>query len=462
MYLKRFKITGIKCFEELNIHFPHDGDDYSGWIVLLGGNGMGKSTLLQSMALSLVEPLVGQRLLLSPVGWVREGRNEGTFDAEIVRGENDAAAGQPRKTPYEAKYVVTGTDEVTVDNQEYDQPQIVLRQGCRKSLGSGPHAAKRSGWFSCGYGPFRRLLGGASDEAKLIYTPGRQSRFVTLFREAAALVQCTEWLTSLYNRSQDPANLDRQKASSALGSVRDLINGLLPDNVRIERVDSEQVYFQTVGGAVVPVLDLSDGFRSFLALAIDVLRHIQESGPDFAACITNGREGPQVNTEGIVLIDEVDAHLHPVWQRSIGAKLCRTFPKMQFIVSSHSPFVAQAAAKNGLVVLRSTSESTVELVRDFDSVKGWRVDQILTSPLFGLSGTRDYETEDLIKQQTELVAKRQWEQLGPEEQSTLATLEAKLADRLTGPGETAGEFKRQSEMKEYVDRTVRELGTSGG
>jgi ABC-type sulfate/molybdate transport systems ATPase subunit len=54
MYLKRFKIERIKCFDWIQLDFPHDGNDFGGWIVLLGGNGAGKSTLLQAMALTLV------------------------------------------------------------------------------------------------------------------------------------------------------------------------------------------------------------------------------------------------------------------------------------------------------------------------------------------------------------------------------------------------------------------------
>jgi hypothetical protein len=132
---------------------------------------------------------------------------------------------------------------------------------------------------------------------------------------------------------------------------------------------------------------------------------------------------------------------------------------MQFIVTSHSPFVAQAASDGGLIVMRPTGAGgEVEAQRPVDSVKGWRVDQILTSPLFGLTATRDEETEDLIRGHAALVARRTWGQLTPEEKNQLTVLETKLADRLTAPGESVEERERQAEMDQYIAATLEEVG----
>jgi len=132
---------------------------------------------------------------------------------------------------------------------------------------------------------------------------------------------------------------------------------------------------------------------------------------------------------------------------------------MQFIVTSHSPFVAQAASDGGLIVLRPiTAEGTVEAQQPLDSVKGWRADQILTSPLFGLNATRDEETENLIRDHADLVAKRTWGKLTATERTQLAQLESQLAGRLTAPGETVDERERRVEMANYVDETLKMIG----
>lgn len=458
MYLRRFKISGVKCFENLEINFPHRGEDYSGWIVLLGGNGVGKSTLLQGIALTLLGPLAGQRLV-RPEGWVRESNPQGRIEAELVKGAHDSQLGQPRKKPYEVNFVVTGTQEVTIAGQPYDQPQLVHDAGQtdRKALYSGPYGAKRSGWFSCGYGPFRRLSGGDSQSRSL---PEREIRFATLFSESAALTQCEDWLTTFYSKSIDEFNSNRDQDKADLETIREILNRLLPGNVRIERIDSQHVYFRTVGEVVVAIPELSDGYRSFLALAIDMLRHITESGLSLTKIVEH-RDGqdPRILLQGIVLVDEIDSHLHPIWQREIGFRLRHFFPGIQFIVTTHSPFVAQAASDRGLLVLRPKAEDgSMEATQPVETVRGWRVDQILTSDLFGLNETRDEETERLLRKHGELVAQRMWKELNASEQAELAELEEKLSGRLTAPGETVKERERLAEMAAYVDRTLGALG----
>jgi predicted ATP-binding protein involved in virulence len=290
-----------------------------------------------------------------------------------------------------------------------------------------------------------------------VYSQGREARFATLFRESAALTMCQDWLTQLYSRSIDPSNPQREQAQRDLQTVRQVIDDLLPGEVRVEKIDTTNVYFRTIGGSTVPVPDLSDGYRSFLSLAIDVLRHVVESNTDFSPLVRPKQDGVEVLIEGAVLIDEADVHLHPLWQRSIGFQLRRAFPKLQFIVTSHSPFVAQAATEDGLIVLRPGEGGQVEAVRPVKSVKGWRADQILTSPLFGLSGTRDQETEQMIDEHSRLVARREWEQLSPDEQAQLIRLETELSERVTSPGETLEERERLAGMMKYVDRTLQHI-----
>jgi AAA domain, putative AbiEii toxin, Type IV TA system len=320
--------------------------------------------------------------------------------------------------------------------------------------------------------------GGGLEELKILFSGGSEARFVTLFREAAALSEGTGWLSALYSRSIDPHYPVRSRAESTLDTVRRVIDGLLPGGTRIESIDTQRVTFHSFG-VEVPILDLSDGYRSFLAMVINILRHLDNDPSEFSLTplVTDTPEmyarfhelsrwvededgEPRITTEGVVLIDEVDAHLHPVWQREIGLRLRRVFPRMQFIVASHSSFVAQAASDGGLFVLRANGPGgTVGVERPVESVKGWRVDQILTSPLFGLDATRDEETESLIREHADLVAKQSWMKLSAAEESKLKELELRLANRLTAPGESVEEREREAEMSRYVVETLGKLGS---
>ncbi len=456
MYISSFSVKNIKCFEDAELAFPGGAGDHAGWHVLLGINGTGKSTLLQAMALAMLGPISGARLLQQPASWVRGGASYGEIRAGLKMTTHDAiSAGAPRKKPYEAHLLVTGVTPVTVENREYTLPQVTLfKTSLGKSLSSGPYSNRR-GWFSAGYGPFRRLTGsGGEEDASIQYGQGREARHHTLFSESAALTRCEKWLASLHSQSIDPALNDGEHAGARLKIACEIIDGLLPNGVQIENVNSLGVTFSTRSGVRVSLSQLSDGYRSFLALAIDLLRHILEA-KEFG--VMSGKQTGQasIDTEGVVLIDEADTHLHPSWQREIGFRMCETFPNIQFIVSSHSPFVAQAAKEGGLFIVSSDPKGQVSVEPADESVRGWRADQILLSPLFGLHSTRDPETEGLLQRQAVLVAKRA--RLTAGEKKELQHIEETLHHRLTAPGDTFEERERERKMQAFVDERLAAL-----
>ncbi len=101
---------------------------------------------------------------------------------------------------------------------------------------------------------------------------------------------------------------------------------------------------QTNDGKWLPLADLSDGYRSMVRLAADIA---------YRAIKLNSHLGEDAValTKGIVLIDEIDMHLHPTWQKRIVADLKRAFPNIQFIATTHSPFIVQSLAHNELINL---------------------------------------------------------------------------------------------------------------
>ena len=104
-----------------------------------------------------------------------------------------------------------------------------------------------------------------------------------------------------------------------------------------------------------------------------------------------------------MLIDNIDLHLHPRWQRRMMADIAELFPAVQFIATAHSPLIVQAAENAKLVVLRE-SAGEVHIDDDHELVNTWRVDQILASELFGIP-TRSKHIEELRRERGELLAR---------------------------------------------------------
>jgi predicted ATP-binding protein involved in virulence len=101
---------------------------------------------------------------------------------------------------------------------------------------------------------------------------------------------------------------------------------------------------KTADGTYLPYSHLSDGYRSIIALAAEIAYRAIKLNPQFGANAVK-------KTKGIVLIDEIDMHLHPKWQGRIVGDLKRVFPNIQFIATIHSPFIVQSLKANEIINL---------------------------------------------------------------------------------------------------------------
>jgi hypothetical protein len=111
--------------------------------------------------------------------------------------------------------------------------------------------------------------------------------------------------------------------------------------------------------------------------------------------------------EGVILIDEIETHLHPRWKMQVVERLRNAFPKLQFIVSTHEPLCLRGLQKNEAVVLRLGDADEVVAVTDLPDPSKLRIDQILTSEFFGLKRTKDVKTERLFEDYYAILAKDQ-------------------------------------------------------
>jgi hypothetical protein len=220
----------------------------------------------------------------------------------------------------------------------------------------------------------------------------------TLFDESAMLLSADEWLLqSDYAAKSAPED---PRATRRFQRVKDTLVDLLEDvsDLRVAGLDNApptpRVEARTPYGWV-PVRDLSLGYRTLMAWVVDLAARMFARYPN--------SENPLAEP-AICLVDEIDLHLHPKWQRKLIGYLDQRFPNTQFIVTAHSPLVVQAAENANIAVLeRHDGDDFVTIHNDREAVRGWRIDQILTSELFGLDGPRSPKVNELMRERARIL-----------------------------------------------------------
>ncbi len=410
LYLSHIQITDLRALAECD--WQIDVAEGPGWHVLLGDNGAGKSTMLRAIALALFEARETEALRQNWATWLRNGHPRGRANATLTHADQLLHRQRTIEFKLIAPSPVTHTGAtpiVTHDGTGRDAPAPV---------------------FSAGYGPFRRFSGGDLEYEKEIEAYPRLLRHLSLFSERAALTESLGWLKDLRFKQ-----LEGHPDGDLLGAVRAFINesNLLPLGVQLTDVSSEAVTFVDGNDCRVPIEELSDGFRSVLSLTLDLLRHMASA---FGASGVFSPVDPlRIVASGIVLIDEVDVHLHPRWQHRIGDWFRAHFPAIQFIVATHSPLICQAADTVFLLPTPGSADPGRRLVgTELDRLRYGNVLDAFSTGVFGLDITRSEESKRLLQRLAELNTKELDEELSPDEQAEQSRLRAILptGGRITG------------------------------
>ncbi len=417
MYVQRVVLESLRGFKRVDFKFERPDEDYHGWWVITGANASGKTALLKAIAMALIGPDAIRSLQPSFQGWIRQGDTRAVVAIEIVASERDRfAQGRPFERPFwsELNLVKTDGPEIRLGvGNEY--------KGKGKGPVHGPWAENPQGWFCAGYGPFRRLYGASPEAQRIMSGPGRIARFATMFKEDATLGECELWLKELHHRKLE----NHPKEERLLNDVLELLNeDFLQNGLRVRSVDSAGLWLEQANGTVLNLSDMSEGYRAALAMLVDLVRHlVQVHGSDGLLERVNGAR--VVPYSGVVLIDEVDAHLHPEWQRRIGFWFKQKFPNMQFIVTTHSAMICQAADENGIFYLPppGSDEEPEQIVgEDYIHIIRGKPDEILRGPAFRLINTRSERAVSAREQYAALRAKEKATKLTDVDRSTLKQL----------------------------------------
>lgn len=329
MFLRKLEISNCRSIQNATLEFDVDEAGLARkWTVLVGENGTGKSTLLKATALLLAGSDSLPFLLGDPETWVRDGCKECRIAGEIQTKEGELRHIElkiPAKAPLR---------EVLSIN----------RETLAKLDDAIDHAEQN--YFVVGYGPYRHASADGpsfgskhrrgSDASSL-----RAESVQTLFDKSATINPLANWAM----------NLDYKRGNIGLETVREALDALLP-GVQFDTIDrdDETLWFKTPDGRVE--LDrLSDGYQNVAAWIGDLLYRVTESFAHFNEPLT---------ARGLLLIDEIDAHLHPTWQRQLKDYLNAKLPNLQILATTHSALTLQQFSEEEAYVLRR-NENGVEL-----------------------------------------------------------------------------------------------------
>lgn len=396
MWVEELSLENIRCFEKATLKFTKKGQPHR-WITFLSENGGGKTTAIQALGLLLAGPEGSQKLVPRPVGWVRNEDSPGKVSIRIHQGDNDPGKFGEQRVHHVFGYTffLTGSKPITIRNQKFTEPTILENKEKRLTwLRQNALTSKGKGWFAVGYGPFRRLTRSSQIIVPSLEPQARFTNFTTQFDEDQPLATFERWMVYLDYRIAKEHGKEEAQRQKELGVAA--INKVLPDGVKFDSVSSEGRILFNMGGQKVPTIALSDGYRSILALAGDLFWRLILAFPE--------SDNP-LNEEGVVLIDELDIHLHPIWQRNIAGWLREQFPKLQFIVATHSPLIASGAGEDALT-LRFILEDGKTNVEKVENIAAMNVDRILQSKAFGLVSPYSPQTQKKLDLYDTLVRKK--------------------------------------------------------
>ncbi|MGO1303623.1 MAG: AAA family ATPase [Sphingomonas parapaucimobilis] len=334
-------------------------------LMILGENAVGKSTILEAIAYLLAGAAARGDLSLPPGSLM--------LDPDLLGGE-----GELRRARISAAFE--------------DGRSLSLEVAPGGPLGDEEEDEGRIPVFA--YGAFRMF---ADPDGK----PGASSAVASIFRPEHVLPNPEGWLVRI---SEKPIFAEVRRSLNSILAIDQEFDGI--------RVDGKRCYLITTAispsGKKVetktPLGLVSSGFRSVLSMACHVIRGLIEVQDSSSASLANAR--------AVVIIDEVEAHLHPRWKMRVVRGLREALPGVSFIMTTHDPLCLRGLTSGELVVLRRTFQSgpkakiptIVEQIEELPAVSALTVEQLLTSDFFDLFSTDEGATEVTLARAADLLA----------------------------------------------------------
>jgi predicted ATP-binding protein involved in virulence len=399
VYLLSMEVEDLLCFKERQtLNLSNKDGHPAQWTVILGNNGVGKTTLLRCLAGMEMRPEIYEHSIV--VDGVEKFKEEidfepmlwNSYDFEEIWKEIGIATRTGETIP---EIHVSFTSNValtsykTFENSEIqnDYISIVIDSLCERSRGDF------KGAICYGYGATRKMGRTSLSDSNTSY------HSASLFSDDALLINAEEWLLQTdYAVKSSPSGRTRTRLKKRFKQIVEILKQILPDIEDI-RIDLDEYEEKTLAQFLTPfgwvrLSSLGLGYRTTIAWMVDLAVRLFKRYPD--------SEDPLAEP-AIVLVDEIDLHMHPQWQRTIMEFLTERFPNTQFIVTAHSPLVVQAAQDANIVLLRREGDRVV-IDNNPEIIDNWRVDQVLTS-VFEIPSARPPQIEKLLAERQEILSK---------------------------------------------------------
>ncbi len=342
--IKSVSLRSFKCFEDATIDCQDENSRIAQWTVLLGNNNTGKTNLLKAIADLRPKTIV------------------------LKNDSDDSASDSPEEpTSVPAAFLNRNSIKLS-DNPTENQSSVT-----GNLLGYDDHWHYNDRLWSTGkFQPDKPFLifayGVTRYPSSTSLSESKSDGCASLFHPDSRLINIEEWLMQLDYAAKN----GKVEATRLLGKIRELVCGKIFPEISDFRFESSDefhnyVLFKTDDGWY-RYTQLGFGYQSTLSWIIDLCKRMFDNYP---------MSDNPLHESAVVLIDEIDLHLHPKWQRDIIPYLSKAFPNIQFIVTTHSPLVVQSLNDVNLYVLTRTEGKVVIEKSPVSNFIGWSVEEIL-------------------------------------------------------------------------------------
>lgn len=360
MFFKNIRISNFKAIKDIKIEFQN------GFNIITGDNGVGKTSILETISVALGGFLVG----IDNVNTKHFTKDETRCESELL-GQNS----------YNIKYItpIQVDSEVELDNEEYKWTRKKSDIKSLRSTVEPRDICKKAGSLSndsnsilplLNYQSVARTWSQKREKNENIFKKDNFSRnagYIDCLSQESNVKLLLNWCRRMEEISwqEDQKIAEYESVKNALAKFMSIMNDAAVSRVLYDKKREELMYKE--GDKILPLRYLSSGYQSLIWMVLEIAYRMAVLNPNLLENVAN-------ETNGIVLIDELELHLHPKWQWKVVDALKSTFPKVQFIVTTNSPIILASCKAESVISINSDAKISYK-----KSSYGLQVNDVLVS-----------------------------------------------------------------------------------